>query len=401
MSKVYIKTIGCLSLAQEGSLYKDYFIDNGWEVTKSPRGADIVLLNLCGLGENLSLQNLSYIKKINKIRSKNTKIIVAGCIAEIKQKEVQELGVNAQFSPKDIGKLDEIMQGEKKICNIDQQILIPKNPLLSTFFKNNFLIIVRHFFESPSSIYDILYDIFIYFEHVTDKVWGITISKGCLNKCSYCVVRFARGKLKSLPSEYIINNVRHFFQQGHMKLMILGTNPCQYGLDREKEISYIELIENIIEIPYKFKLCLSDIYPNYFTSNFSPMLKAIKSGKIEEITFTLQSGSEEILKAMGRKYDIEKFKEVFREIKKTNHDIKTACHIIVGFPGETLVEFNKTFDMLKELDFDKVYLFPYLDMEKAVSSKLSKKIPENEIRKRINIMHRYLLFKKIYHMHFL
>lgn len=395
MKKAFVSTSGCALLHVESQAYIDHLMQNGWEITPYPSGADFILLNLCCLNHKRKQEHINYINRIKTAREKNTKIAITGCISTIAAEEIEALGVDARITLAEQGALDGIIGADRPLSDLKRRHFVRINPFLAqlrVLLQNNFFGKVLHKCRHPASLCGLLYYLNIPAEHDLSGSFCVTIMSGCSNSCSYCAIRFARGRPKSVPSADIIGSIRQGLRQGYKKVHLLGTNPTEYGVDINNEVDYSGLIAGILEIPAHFKLVLPDVDPGYFVKKFDCMRGMIKSGRILEITFALQSGSSSVLSRMKRHYDIRRFKECVREARSLDRRLKINSHIIVGFPGETGDEFEDTFGLLREADFDKVMLFEYGDFAIAESSRMPGHVPHAEIRRRMNAMHKYLLF---------
>ncbi len=397
MKKVFISTMGCAVSHKEGQQIKDYFTSNGWEMAKSPSKAEAIVLNLCALSKTREEYHLEYIRNVQKIKNKAAKLIIVGCIAKISQKEVEALQPDACIPPTDWHKLDEILKFNPEFSEINERGVVQKNPIfiqLKAVLLNSPVRQLWDLSKSFLSIYGILYKhVKMPYEHkLSSDAYTITIAKGCLNKCSYCAIRLARGKLQSMPSQEVIRRVHEAIDLGYKRIHLLGTNPCQFGLDKKDEIDFFELLTRITAIPSDCKLVLPDFDPNLFVKNFDRMRKILATKKILEITFSLQSGSPKIIKAMNRFYNIERYKQYVKEIQKIDPNTRLNAHIMIGFPGETVREFNETFDMIKELKFDKILLFDYGDRPGTPSSDLPGHLTPAEMKRRMDMLNRYLFF---------
>ena len=372
----------------------DYFTKNGWKIITDLSKADFILLNLCSLNAERRNHHLNYINEIKATKSKNAFLAVTGCISTIASDDIKALAVDAQLKIENIGDLDEILKSYIPLAQIDEPHTISTSLIwcqVKVFLQGYVREKMLGLWKDPASIYDILYYFNLPEEHKLKRAYHVMIAQGCLNQCSYCAIRFARGKLKSIPSDSIIRIVSQGLEEGHTKIHLLGTNPCQYGQDWTGEIDYGELLSRIIQLASDFKLVLPDVDPNYFVMNFERLKVILRNEKFLEITFAVQSASRSVLKRMHRYYDTERFKACVKELRTINPTLKINSHIIIGFPGETCDEFAETFGMIKELDFNKVMLFPYGDLPLTESSTFVDHLEPCEIRTRMHRVYRFLV----------
>ncbi len=394
--KAFISTSGCAPLHKEAQLFEDYFIRNGWSMVTSPAKADFILLNLCSLNAERKHANLNYVKEVKKARAAGALLAVTGCISTIASSELRELAVDAQIQIKNIDELDKLLGSQIPLSRIEEPHVVRVDPILTqlgVLLRNDFLKKVSEVLRDPVSFLGVLYALNIPEEHRLRGAYCVTIGEGCLNQCSYCAIRFARGILRSVPVETILQQVEKGIKAGHRKIHLLATNPAQYGLDLPGSVDFCDLLQRIIRLPGKLKLVIPDMDPDYFVKNFTRLKDILKSRKFLEITFAAQSGSPTVLERMNRNYNVEAFKQCVRELRAMDPGIKLNGHVMVGFPGETEAEFGETFRLLKEVRFNKALVFGYGDLPGVESAKFPGHLESRIIRKRIQRIHRYLILR--------
>jgi len=394
--KVFLSTSGCAPLHKESQLFEDYFVRNGWGLVADPAKADFILLNLCALNADRKNAHLNYIKAIKKARAHGATLAVTGCISTIASSELRELAVDAQIQIKNIGELDKLLGSPIPLSRIEEPHVVKVDPILKqagVFLRNDLLKKVVPRLKDPASVFSVLYALNIPEEHRLRRAYCVTIAEGCLNRCSYCAIRFARGGLKSVPMDKVLQNVEKGIRERRRKIHLLATNPAQYGLDLPGNVDLCELLQEIIRLPGEMKLVIPDVDPDYFAKNFVRFKDILKSGKVLEITFAVQSGSPTVLKRMNRNYSVEAFKQCMKELRIMVPQLKLNGHVMVGFPGETESEFEETFRLVREVRFNKALVFGYGDLPGTESSKLPGALDARVIRRRIQRLHRYLVFR--------
>ena len=193
----------------------------------------------------------------------------------------------------------------------------------------------------------------------TDKTRAvIKVQDGCDRFCSYCIIPYARGRVRSRKIENVIDEVKHIAQKGIKEVVITGIHVASYGRDLKEDIGLIDLLEKINEVEGIERIRLGSLEPMIITEEFIKRLS-----KLEKIChhfhLSLQSGCTETLKRMNRKYTIQEFTKVVELLRKTYPDVELTTDIIVGFPGETEEEFKTTYNYLKEIKFYKMHVFQY------------------------------------------
>ena len=213
----------------------------------------------------------------------------------------------------------------------------------------------------------------------------IKIQDGCDRFCSYCIIPYARGRVRSRKPESIISEIEKISEEGIKEVVITGIHIASYGKDFKTNYNLIDLLEEINKIEGIERIRLGSIEPLLITEEFVERLK-----KLEKIChhfhLSLQSGCDETLKRMNRRYTTQQFKVIAERLRKTYKDVNLTTDIIVGFPGETENEFNKTYEFLKEIKFYKMHVFKYSQRKGTKAAIMEKQIPGDIKEKRSKIL---------------
>ena len=186
----------------------------------------------------------------------------------------------------------------------------------------------------------------------------IKVQDGCDRFCSYCIIPYARGRVRSRKPEHIIKEIENIAKQGIKEVVITGIHIASYGKDFRNGYKLIDLLEEINEIDGIHRIRLGSLEPLLITEEFVTRLK--KLNKVcHQFHLSLQSGCDETLKRMNRRYTTDQFRNIAQILRESFEDTMLTTDIIVGFPGETEQEFNKTYDFLKEIKFYKMHVFKY------------------------------------------
>jgi len=210
----------------------------------------------------------------------------------------------------------------------------------------------------------------------------LKIGDGCNQFCSYCIIPYARGRLKSRSSREIIKEANEAINKGYKEIILTGIHLGQYGEDKEgKELNLAKLLQELLKIDDKTRYRLSSIEVNEVSDE---LIKLMKSEKqiCPHLHISLQSGSNKILKLMNRPYTKEEFIERVEKLRKNIPDIAISTDIIVGFPGETIKDFQESYEFAKKIKFSKVHVFSYSPHEKTASYKFPNKVSILEIKER-------------------
>ena len=351
-------TLGCKVNQYETNAMEQQFIKNGYKVVDHHDFADIYVVNTCtvtNIAERKSRQMLRRVKDINK----DAILVVCGCYAQVAKEELE------------------------KIPEID--IILGINE------KNNIVEIVEDYIKKQVSKEEIVSDVsnqneFLDFGDVTytEKNRAVVkVQDGCNMFCSYCIIPYARGRIRSRKIESVVSEISKIAKLGIKEVVITGIHVASYGKDFEENIGLINLLEAINKIDGIERIRLSSIEPNIIDEEFVKRLS-----KLEKICphfhLSLQSGCDETLKRMNRKYTTKKYKEAVDLLRSYFPDVNFTTDVIVGFPGETEEEFNTTYKFLEEIKFYRMHVFKYSKRRGTPAEKMPNQIDGNIKEERSN-----------------
>ena len=331
-------TLGCKVNQYETNAMAQKFLEKGYEVLEENRVnnldkvPDICIINTCtvtNMSDRKSRQMLRKVKETNP----QTVVVAVGCYAQV-----------AKDTLKEIPEIDLVLGNNEKV-NIVEYV----EKYLSEHIDN---IEIEDVMQSRefSDFGDITF---------TEKTRAvIKIQDGCDRFCSYCIIPYARGRVRSRKPQSIISEIEKIAEEGIKEVVITGIHIASYGKDFKNEYHLIDLLEEINKIKLIERIRLGSIEPLLITDEFVERLK--KLDKVcHHFHLSLQSGCDETLKRMNRRYTTEQFEEITRRLRNTYEDVKLTTDIIVGFPGETEEEFEKTYQFLSKIKFYKMHVFKY------------------------------------------
>ena len=344
MSSPYLKfayhTFGCKVNFADSCMISRELIEEGLSQVNINEEADIYILNTCSVTENADKKAQKFIKKLN-LKYPESKIIVTGCYAELKPLEISKIkGVSKVIGLNDKFNIKEYYD------------LINKNTLSKEL--------------SNKKGFHISYSL-------SERVRAfIKIQDGCDYICSYCTIPKARGKSRSGKVKEIIDVIKNLVDNGTKEIILSGINIGDFGkgnnenlLDLLKEI---ELIENLDR--YR----ISSIEPNLLNDKIINFLSKSKKA-LPHLHIPLQSGSQDILKNMRRRYNIEDYKILISKLNKIIPNICIGVDVIVGYPNETEKQFLETYELINELDISYLHVFSYSDRDNTFANGLENKVP--------------------------
>ena len=331
MKTVAFITLGCKVNQYETNAMSQKLIEEGYKIVEHTQKADIYIINTCtvtNMSDRKSRQMIRRAKEINP----EAIIIAVGCYVQVAKKEIEnikeiDLALGNEEKVDIVKYCNEIIQKNKKeeIANVMQS---------------------RKFAEFGETSY-------------TEKTRAvIKVQDGCDRFCSYCIIPYARGRVRSREPEHIIKEIKQIANEGIKEVVITGIHIASYGKDFKKDYKLIDLLEEINKIDGIERIRLGSIEPLLITEEFVQRL--VKIEKIcEQFHLSLQSGCDETLKRMNRRYTTQQFEEIVKRLRKAYDNVNLTTDIIVGFPGETEEEFAKTYKFLEKIKFYKMHIFKY------------------------------------------
>lgn len=329
--RIAFYTLGCKVNTYETESVWELFKEEGFKRVSEKEYADIYVINTCTVTNSGDAKSRKAIRKLIK---KNPEAIVA------------VMGCYAQMSPEDIIAIDGV------------------DIVIGTKHREELLNKVKQFMNEKKRITDVT-DVSRYREfdevnvtHFTENTRAfLKIEDGCNNFCTYCIIPFARGPVRSRPKESVLEEARHLVENGYHEIVLTGIHTGGYGSDL-KEYSFYDLLVELSEIKGLKRLRISSIEINELTD---PIIDLIASHSVfaKHLHIPLQSGSDAILKAMRRKYNKAQYKEKMDYIRSKIPGIAITTDVIVGFPTETEEQFQEMFDFIKEIAYSELHVFPY------------------------------------------
>ena len=333
MKKVSFYTLGCKVNQYETNAMTQKFQEAGYEIVNMNESiADIYIVNTCTV-TNMSDRKSRQILRRLKDKNKDAIVVAVGCYAQVAKQELE-----------DMQEIDIALGNEEKkdIVQYVERFISEKNKLIQI----EDIAIQKEFKDMGQITYS----------EKTRAV--IKIQDGCNQFCSYCIIPYARGRVRSRKQESILEEIKQISEKGIKEVVITGIHVASYGRDFGNENGLIELLEQINSIKGISRIRLGSLEPKIITEEF--MQRLIKLEKMcHHFHLSLQSGCDETLKRMNRKYNITDVKEIIERLRKYYDDVILTTDIIVGFPGESEEEFNKTYEFLKQVKLYKMHVFQY------------------------------------------
>ena len=331
MKKVAFYTLGCKVNQYETNVMSDMFKNEGYDIVDFEDIADVYVVNTCTVTNMSDRKSRQIIRRAKQINS-DAILCVVGCYAQVAKSELEKiddidviLGTNEK---NEILQAVKRIEAEKKINSVSDVMKVRK-------YTN--------------------WDATAYTSHMRAE---IKIQDGCDRFCTYCIIPYARGPVRSRDASDIIDEIKRIALTGVKEIVITGIHISSYGKDISKEFRLIDLLEQIDKIEGIERIRLGSLEPLIITEDFVSRIKKLKK-VCNHFHLSLQSGCDETLKRMNRRYTTEQFSSIVDLLRKEIKDVALTTDIIVGFPGETDEEFNQTYEFLKKIKFSKMHVFRY------------------------------------------
>ena len=338
MRSAGILTLGCKVNTYESEYVINKLKENNYEIKSFNDICDVYIINTCTVTNTSDSKSK---KMINNAIKKNPDacVVAMGCFIEA-NKDYQIEGLDITIGNKDKSKIIE---------------------LLDEYFEKKETL--KRLYKEEKTTFEDMY--------ITDFPGRtrafVKVQDGCENFCSYCIIPFVRGKCRSKELDKVVKEITDLTNNGYQEVVLTGIHTGNYGVDLNT--NFAKLLKELVKIEKLKRLRISSIEITELTDE---VLEVIKDNKVivDHMHIPLQAGSDEILKLMNRKYDLNYFYNKIKEIRSIRPEISITTDVIVGFPGETEELFQKTINTCKELELTKMHVFPYSIRKGTVAESL-------------------------------
>lgn len=333
--KVGICSLGCKVNIYESEFVTNLLKENNYEIVDFEEKADIYIINTCSVTNESDKKSRKMINRAKK-NNKDAIIVVMGCYSQVNSDDVDaDIVLGNKDKSKIIELLNEVITNKTKQKKIYDLSKVEFEKMEISKFENH----TRGF---------------------------VKIQDGCNAFCSYCIIPYTRGRVRSKAKEDVISEVTKLVGEGYKEIVLTGIHTGRYGIDINSSLE--ELLYELVEIPNIYRIRLSSIEINEITEG---IIELLKNNKVmaKHLHIPIQSGSNKILKLMNRRYNKEEFISMVNVLKEIP-DISLTTDLIVGFPNEEETEFNETLETLKKIKFTKIHTFPYSRRKGTVADKM-------------------------------
>lgn len=331
MLKVAFHTLGCKVNQYETEAMEELFTNRAYELVGENEYSDIYVINTCTVTNMSDRKSRQFIRKAKRI-NKEAVVAVVGCYSQVSPEEVEK-----------IEDVDVIIgtSERNRIVDLCEETLISKKRI-------NVVRSIKTYKEFEK----------IKIDQVRSKTRAfLKIQDGCNQFCSYCIIPYARGPIRSRNIDDIIDETKNLAEIGFKEVVLTGIHIASFGKDI-RGVGLIDVIDKISGIKGIERIRMSSVEPNLIDEEFMKKISANKK-VCDHFHLSLQSGSDSVLERMNRKYTVSEYKEKVLLIKKYMPNAGLTTDIIVGFPGETDEEFEETYNFVKEIGFSRIHVFKY------------------------------------------
>lgn len=407
--RFYLFNTGCIRRALDSTRLYRYLTRNGWQFTNRISAADLVVVSTCGAVNKTEELSLIALRNIAKKRSRAAKFIITGCLPKIDPEKIQqipELG-DFEFIPtRHLDRFDTVLDADVKLSDIPDANLVTHEAGLLDYvlayrlFRHSFFLKLykklstsRVFLKLSVSTSELL-------NSARNKLgldarpkivpyYNLRIAEGCSFACRYCAIRFATGRLTSKPIDEILKEFKLGLEQGHKCFQFVCEDIGCYGLDIGTTLP--ELLKRMLAVEGDYQLILIDFGGYWLVKYYDELLPLFEkhADKLRELYVSLQSGSDTILRAMGRPEKSAAVSVKLKELKERLPHLILRTTVIIGFPGETEEDFWKTVESVRKIDFSAIELNKYEDRPGTAASKMLNKVPQEVIDRRYKEIKRH------------
>ena len=331
----FVETYGCQQNSSDSEKIKGMLYDMGYDFCDKASEADFILYNTCAVRENAELRVFGNLGALKNIKRKREDVIIAVCGCMMQQEHIANK-IKSKYKHVDL------VFGTHALYRFPQLLYNVLDGKREFDIKN----------EDGSVFEDISY------KRDDIPLAKIPIMYGCNNFCTYCIVPYVRGRERSRSAERILDEVRDVAKMGYKEVMLLGQNVNSYGNDLTDGLTFTQLLREVCKVDGIERVRFMTSHPKDISDELITAM-AEEEKICNQLHLPVQSGSDRILKLMNRKYTSGQYLDIIKKVKTAIPDIVLTTDIIVGFPGETNEDFERTIDILKEVEYDTIFSFIY------------------------------------------
>ena len=360
MKTVAFTTLGCRVNQYDTDAMRGLFIQSGYTPVDFDEKADIYVINTCSvtnMGERKSRQLIRKAKRTNE----DAYIIVTGCYAQLAPEAIAAIdGVNLVIGTNNRHRVVELVE---QLESTEKQISIVRNIMEQATFE-----------EMP-----------LYGNEIDKARAFMKIQEGCNNYCTFCIIPYTRGKLKSRRVEDIVKEAKRLVEHGYHEIVLTGIHLGNYGIELLEKPNLAHVVKALLEIPGLERIRLGSIESVEVSEELVDLM-AKDPRFCTHLHLPLQAGSDHILKLMNRHYNLQEFKDLIARLRSRIPGLAITTDIIAGFPGETDEDFEETLRTVEEIGFTHIHAFPYSKREGTPAATMEDQVPEAVKKTRVALL---------------
>jgi threonylcarbamoyladenosine tRNA methylthiotransferase CDKAL1 len=391
---IFSNSGGCPQNQLDGGRLVRYLESNEYVSANHPEDSEIIIINSCSYNNLKEKQSFDETLKAYNSGGKKKLVILTGCLPKIAPQLLSGLPENIKvIAGSEIEKIEAVIPPLKKKWE-----QIPINYIPESLFQYpksfrrhlyKFLSFLRHSLPIKAAYH---IDQLLMYDH-TPRSFIVEICKGCLGNCTYCVIRHARGRLKSRPADEILKEIKNGIENNVKEILLTATESAAYGRDTGSSLS--ELLNQILQIIKDQHLLIFYANPRWLIKDWDKLNPIFATGKIHFIHLSLNGGSNSVLKGMNRGYTLEEFENLIKAIKQASPYTVLQTQVITGFPGETEDDFKTTLDFFRKNYFHNVQVHAFDARRGAEAATMADQISDDIKLKRRRVLYRLTLKRKV------
>lgn len=348
--KLWIETLGCKVNTYESEAIKKSFLLNGYEMAFGPENADVIIVNTCSVTNQADSKSRKVIRSLKRLNPESI-LVVCGCSSENHQSDLSDLGIDILIGNQDKIKLleyvNEYLKNNKKIVSFKDMQKAP--------------------FENMT------------IDNYQDRTRAfVKIQDGCNNYCTYCIIPYLRGNIRNKDINTAIDEIKSLVSNGFKEIVLTGIHTGSYP-------NLVKLIREISKIDKLERIRISSIEATEIDDEFLEELK--NNRKIcDHMHIPIQSGSDNVLKMMNRKYTIKEYINIINKIREVRPNINITTDLIVGFPTETEEDFNECIRTVNKIKFGKIHVFPFSKRDGTGAARMKNIVSDIQKKRRVHQM---------------
>ncbi len=355
MMKVAFHTLGCKVNSYESEAMLGLFKDAGYQETDFKDTSDVYIINTCTVTNTGDKKSRQVIRQAIK-RNPEAVVCVVGCYAQVAKDEVLAIGgvgviIGTRYKDQIVNFVNEHLATGKTVVRIDDVLLLSEFEELEI-----------HNFKNTRAY--------------------LKIQDGCNNFCTYCIIPYSRGKMRSRDRASVIDQARELVSKGFVEIVLTGIHTAGYGEDFD-DYDFGDLLEDLVEVPGLKRLRISSIETSQISDKIVDLIAQSKV-IVDHLHVPIQAGSDEILKKMRRKYTLDQFEARIKALREKIPNMALSTDIIVGFPGETDELFDLTVATLRRINFMQLHVFPYSKRKNTPAATMENQVDEQVKKQRVN-----------------